>query len=119
GSAQNVSRALLALWENGYVERPEAQAASRLLYEGSRPAFTALRAKARRFCGDTGMTCAADFWMASTKSAMQAGGSSSIRSQLRNSWCALNWRCADATISVSLKEGRSSKTRRRAGATGW
>jgi len=37
GSAQNVSRSLLALWENGYVERPEAQAASRMLYEGSRP----------------------------------------------------------------------------------
>ncbi len=25
GSAQNVSRSHLALWENGYVERPEAQ----------------------------------------------------------------------------------------------
>jgi hypothetical protein len=28
GSAQNVSRSLLALWENAYVERPEAQAAN-------------------------------------------------------------------------------------------
>src|SRR5436853_6264817 len=45
GSAQNVSRALLALWENGYVERPEAQAASRFLYEGSRPAIYGLTRK--------------------------------------------------------------------------
>ena len=37
GSEQNVSRALLALYENGYVERPVAQVASRLLHEGSRP----------------------------------------------------------------------------------
>jgi hypothetical protein len=45
GSAQNVSRALLALWENAYVERPEAQAASRVLYEGSRPAIYGLTRK--------------------------------------------------------------------------
>ena len=45
GSAQNVSRSLLALWENGYVERPEAQAASRLLYEGSRPVIYGLTRK--------------------------------------------------------------------------
>src|SRR3984893_10491607 len=45
GSAQNVSRALLALWENGYVERPEAQAASRFLYEGSRPVIYGLTRK--------------------------------------------------------------------------
>ena len=45
GSAQNVSRALLALWENRYVERPEAQVASRLLYEGSRPAIYGLARK--------------------------------------------------------------------------
>jgi DNA-binding transcriptional ArsR family regulator len=45
GSAQNVSRALLALWENGYVERPEAQVASRLLYEGSRPTIYGLTRK--------------------------------------------------------------------------
>lgn len=37
GSEQNVSRALLALYENGYVERPVAQVAARLLNEGSRP----------------------------------------------------------------------------------
>jgi len=45
GSAQNVSRSLLALWENGYVERPEAQAASRILYEGSRPVIYGLTRK--------------------------------------------------------------------------
>jgi hypothetical protein len=36
GSQQNVDRALLALWENGYVERPEAQAAYRHIQKGSR-----------------------------------------------------------------------------------
>src|SRR6202521_2978142 len=45
GSAQNVSRSLLALWENGYVERPEAQASSRFLYEGSRPVIYGLTRK--------------------------------------------------------------------------
>jgi hypothetical protein len=45
GSAQNVSRALLALWENGFVERPEAQVASRVLYEGSRPTVYGLTRK--------------------------------------------------------------------------
>jgi DNA-binding MarR family transcriptional regulator len=45
GSAQNVSRSLLSLWENGYVERPEAQAASRMLYEGSRPVIYGLTRK--------------------------------------------------------------------------
>jgi DNA-binding transcriptional ArsR family regulator len=45
GSAQNVSRALLALWENGYVERPEAQVASRVLYQGSRPTIYGLSRK--------------------------------------------------------------------------
>src|SRR5665213_149897 len=45
GSAQKVSRALLALFENGYVERPVAQVASRLLYEGSRPTIYALTRK--------------------------------------------------------------------------
>src|SRR5580704_9699809 len=45
GSAQNVSRSLLALWENRYVERPQAQAASRFLYEGSRPAIYGLTRK--------------------------------------------------------------------------
>src|SRR3990172_6704933 len=45
GSAQNVSRALLALFENGYVERPVAQVASRLLYEGSRPTIYCLTRK--------------------------------------------------------------------------
>src|SRR5437899_5601040 len=32
GSAQNVSRALLALFENGFVDRPTAQSSSRLLH---------------------------------------------------------------------------------------
>lgn len=45
GSAQNVSRALLALFENGYVERPLAQIASRFLYEGSRPTVYGLTRK--------------------------------------------------------------------------
>lgn len=45
GSAQNVTRALLALFENGYVERPLAQIASRLLYEGSRPTVYGLTRK--------------------------------------------------------------------------
>lgn len=37
GSGQNVSRALLALWENGYVERLLGQAEVRVLYKGSFP----------------------------------------------------------------------------------
>jgi len=37
GSAQNVSRALLALWENDYVERLLGQMESRVLYKGSFP----------------------------------------------------------------------------------
>src|SRR5450759_1521373 len=45
GSAQNVSRALLALFENSYVERPIAQVASRFLYEGSRPTIYGLTRK--------------------------------------------------------------------------
>ncbi len=45
GSAQNVSRALLALFENAYVERPVAQVASRILYEGSRPTIYGLTRK--------------------------------------------------------------------------
>src|SRR5580704_18971282 len=37
GSGQNVSRSLLALWENGYVERLLGQAEKRILYAGSFP----------------------------------------------------------------------------------
>jgi hypothetical protein len=37
GSGQNVSRSLLALWENGYVERLLGQAENRVLYKGSFP----------------------------------------------------------------------------------
>ena len=54
GSVQNVSRALLALFENGYVERPVAQAASRLLHNGSRPAIYGLTRKGARLLGDHG-----------------------------------------------------------------
>ena len=54
GSAQNVSRALLALFENGYVERPVAQAASRLLHNGSRPAIYGLTRKGARLLGEHG-----------------------------------------------------------------
>lgn len=55
GSAQNVSRALLGLWENGYVERPEAQVASRLLHEGSRPMIYGLSRKGARLLRDEGL----------------------------------------------------------------
>jgi DNA-binding transcriptional ArsR family regulator len=54
GSAQNVSRALLALFENGYVERPIAQVASRLLHQGSRPAIYGLTRKGARLLRDQG-----------------------------------------------------------------
>ena len=37
GSPQNVSRALLALWENGYVDRLLGQVQTRILYKGSFP----------------------------------------------------------------------------------
>jgi hypothetical protein len=37
GSGQNVSRSLLALWENGYVERLLGQVETRVLYKGSFP----------------------------------------------------------------------------------
>jgi hypothetical protein len=58
GSAQNVSRSLLALWENGYVERPEAQVASRFLYEGSRPAIYGLTRKGAALLREHGL----DVW---------------------------------------------------------
>src|SRR5256885_459249 len=35
GSPQKVERTLLSLWENGYVERPEAQVAYRRIQKGS------------------------------------------------------------------------------------
>ena len=37
GSVQNVSRSLLALWENEYVERLLGQIETRVLYKGSFP----------------------------------------------------------------------------------
>ncbi len=55
GSAQNVSRSLLALWENGFVERPEAQVATRLLYEGSRPTIYGLSRKGARLLRSEGL----------------------------------------------------------------
>jgi hypothetical protein len=55
GSAQNVSRCLLALFENGLVDRPAAQAASRLLYEGSRPTIYGLTRKGARLLRENGL----------------------------------------------------------------
>ena len=54
GSAQNVSRSLLALFENGFVERPSAQVASRLLHKGSRPAIYGLTRKSAHLLADQG-----------------------------------------------------------------
>jgi len=54
GSAQNVSRSLLALWENEYVERPEAQVTTRFLYEGSRPMIYGLSRKGARLLREEG-----------------------------------------------------------------
>lgn len=54
GSAQNVSRALLALFENGFVERPVAQVAARLSHEGSRSAIYGLTRKGARLLRDEG-----------------------------------------------------------------
>jgi DNA-binding transcriptional ArsR family regulator len=45
GSGQNVSRDLLALWENEYVERTIAQVQSRLLKKGSYPTIYGLTRK--------------------------------------------------------------------------
>lgn len=55
GSAQNVSRALLALFENGYVERPVSQVASRFSHEGSRPTIYGLTRKGARLLRDEGL----------------------------------------------------------------
>jgi len=54
GSAQNVSRSLLALFEHGFVERRLAQAASRFLYKGSRSAIYGLTRKGAHLLGDRG-----------------------------------------------------------------
>jgi DNA-binding transcriptional ArsR family regulator len=54
GSAQNVSRSLLALFEHGFVERPLAQTASRLLYKGSRSTIYGLTRKGARFLREQG-----------------------------------------------------------------
>jgi DNA-binding Lrp family transcriptional regulator len=54
GSAQNVSRSLRALFENEYVERPEAQVASRVLHLGSRPTIYGLTRKGARLLREQG-----------------------------------------------------------------
>src|SRR5580658_3831512 len=48
GSEQNISRALLALFENGYVERLFGQLESRFLYKGSLPIAYGLTRKGAR-----------------------------------------------------------------------
>src|SRR3954447_9806541 len=48
GSEQNVSRELLALWENEYVERPIGQVTSRRLFTGSLPTVYGLSRKGAR-----------------------------------------------------------------------
>lgn len=45
GSHQNVERALLGLWENGFLERPVAQVAGRKLENGSRSLVYAMTRK--------------------------------------------------------------------------
>jgi Replication-relaxation len=54
GSAQNVSRSLLALFEHGFVERPFAQTASRFLYKGSRSTIYGLTRKGARLLREQG-----------------------------------------------------------------
>src|SRR5688500_3866997 len=48
GSSQKVERTLLSLWENGYVERPEAQAAYRRVLKGSHSLVYGLTRKGAR-----------------------------------------------------------------------
>src|SRR4051794_16082185 len=54
GSEQNVSRELLALWENEYVERPEGQVVSRRLFTGSLPTVYGLSRKGARILRQQG-----------------------------------------------------------------
>jgi hypothetical protein len=89
GSAQNVSR---AQWENGYVERPEAQASSRYLYEGSRPAIYGLTPKGAALLREHGLDVRRRLLDASTKSTASAGGSSNTRSRPPISWSGSNSR---------------------------
>src|SRR4051794_41145639 len=49
GSPQNVERTLLSLWENGYVERPEAQATYRRVLKGSHSLIYGLTRKGARY----------------------------------------------------------------------
>jgi Replication-relaxation len=55
GSAQNVSRSLLALFEHGFVERPIAQTASRFLYKGSQSTIYGLTRKGARLLREQGL----------------------------------------------------------------
>src|SRR3954469_22716334 len=54
GSEQNVSRELLALWENEYVERPIGQVASRRIFNGSLPTVYGLSRKGARVLRQNG-----------------------------------------------------------------
>jgi DNA-binding transcriptional ArsR family regulator len=54
GSAQNVSRSLLVLFEHGFVERPLAQATSRFLYKGARSTIYGLTRKGARLLREYG-----------------------------------------------------------------
>jgi hypothetical protein len=49
GSKQKVERCLLALWENGLIERPEAQVAYRRIQNGSRSLIYGLTRKGARY----------------------------------------------------------------------
>jgi hypothetical protein len=54
GSAQNVSRGLLALFEHGFVERPLAQATSRFAHKGSGSTIYGLTRKGARLLRQQG-----------------------------------------------------------------
>jgi Replication-relaxation len=54
GSHQKVERTLLALWENGYLERPEAQVAYRRAHAGSHSLVYGLTRKGARFLREQG-----------------------------------------------------------------
>src|SRR3954462_6918366 len=48
GSEQNVSRELLALWENEYIERQRGRVGSRRIFNGSLPTVYGLSRKGAR-----------------------------------------------------------------------
>lgn len=55
GSEQNVLRALLALWENGYLDRPAAQLVGRRLEDGSRSLVYGLTRKGAAYLRQNGL----------------------------------------------------------------